>query len=135
VLATSEKDSEKLANLYSRYLYDWLLVAIALLCFLYKSYAVNVRHIEYFKLVFLKYINVSTWSVFAGLVIASTDTFVMCIVISPLIHEKSVLFKYRLIVKGIPDPNCVATLVLAYKACYLGFKSPVVSLKFFLYLV
>jgi len=41
---TSEKDSEKSANPTSRYLYDCLLVAIALLCFLCKSYAVTVRH-------------------------------------------------------------------------------------------
>jgi len=56
----------------SRYLYDCLLVAIALLCFSCKSYAITVRHIEYFKMVFLKYSNVPTWSIFAGLVTTST---------------------------------------------------------------
>jgi len=48
----------------------------------------------------------------ACMVTASTSTFVMCIVISPLIHKKSVLFKYRLIAKGILDPNCVAPSAL-----------------------
>jgi len=64
--ATFEKDSEKPlpVNPTSRYLYDCLLVAIALLYFSCKSYVVTVRHrklcgIEYFKSVFLKYISMS----------------------------------------------------------------------------
>jgi len=42
--ATSEKDSEKPANPNRRYLYCYSLVAIALLCFLCKSYGATVRH-------------------------------------------------------------------------------------------
>jgi len=59
-------------------------------------------------MVFLRYINVPTWSIFTGLITAATIAFVMCIVISPLIHEKLVMFKYRMIAEGILDPNCVA---------------------------
>jgi len=112
VCATSGKDSEKSANLIAATY--CLLVAITLLCFSCKSYVVNVKHIEYFKLVFLKYINVPAWSIFTGPVTTSTIAFVMCIVISLLIHDKSVwFFKYRMIAEGILDPNCVAPSTLA----------------------
>jgi len=63
--AMSEKDSEKPANLNSRYLYDYLLVAIALLCFSCKSYVATVRHrivmLQWIFQLVLKYLNVATW--------------------------------------------------------------------------
>jgi len=69
---------------------------------------IGFRHIEYFKFLFFKYINVPTWLIFADLVTTSTIIFVMCILISSLIHENLVLFKYGMIAEGILDPNCVA---------------------------
>jgi len=103
----------KTSKFNSRYLYDCLLVAIALLCFSCKSYVVNIRHIEYFKLVFLKYINVPTWSIFAGLVTTSTITFVLCILCHLFCHKKLVLFKYRMIAEWILAPDCMAPSTLA----------------------
>jgi len=41
--ATSEKESEKPANPTSRYLYDFLLVAFALLCLWYKPYMATFK--------------------------------------------------------------------------------------------
>jgi len=64
-------------------------------------------------LLFLKYINVPMWLIFADLVTTSTITFVMCILISPFVHENSVLFKYGMIAEGILDPNSVAPSTLA----------------------
>jgi len=62
---------------------------------------------------FLKYINVPTSLIFADLVTTSTITFVMCILISSLVIENSVLFKYGMIAEEILDPNCVTPLTLA----------------------
>jgi len=69
----SEKDCEKPENPKSRYLYDCLLVAIALLYFSGNltwllSGTGKLYDIEYFKLVILKYFNVPTWLIFTGLV-------------------------------------------------------------------
>jgi len=54
------------------YIYDYLLVAITLLCFIKLTRLLSgtgeLCGIEYFKLVFLKYLNIPTWSIFAGLV-------------------------------------------------------------------
>jgi len=71
--AMSEKDSEKpaiqIASIYN------IIYYIALPCCTSNPNLMRLLSgteelcgIEYFKLVFLKYLNVSTWSIFAGLV-------------------------------------------------------------------